>query len=66
MHGKTPVLTLIYGYTFDPGLSPRYDVAVAEFRSLFGLRLHSPEPIRGPTSTGAGRARRNWRKPAGN
>ena len=47
MHGKTPVLTPIYGYTFDPGLGPRYDAAVTEFRSLFGLRLTSLEPIPG-------------------
>jgi hypothetical protein len=47
MRGRTPTQTLIYGYTFDPGLSPRYDAAVREFRSLFGLRLTSPEPIPG-------------------
>jgi hypothetical protein len=45
--GKVPTRTLIYGYTFDPGLSPQYDAAVREFRALFGLRLTSPEPIAG-------------------
>jgi len=45
--GSVPTKTLIYGYTFDPGLSPRYDAAVSEFRKLFGLRLTSPEPIAG-------------------
>lgn len=45
MHGRTPTKTLIYGYTFDPGLSPRYDSAVREFRDLFNLRLTSREPI---------------------
>lgn len=38
MQGRTPTRTLIYGYTFDPGLSPRYDAAVREFQSLFALR----------------------------
>lgn len=47
VRGKTPTQTLIYGYTFDPGLSPRYDQAVEEFRALFNLRLTSPEPISG-------------------
>ena len=45
--GRVPTKTLIYGYTFDPGLSPRYDAAVREFRALFGLRLTSPEPMAG-------------------
>ncbi len=47
MHGRVPTQTLIYGYTFEPGLSPQYDAAVREFRNLFGLRLTSPEPIEG-------------------
>lgn len=47
MHGRTPTQTLIYGCTFDPGLGPRYDAAVREFRALFGLRLTSPEPMAG-------------------
>ncbi len=47
MHGRTPSQTLIYGYTFEPGLSPRYDAAVREFRAMFGLRLTWPEPIAG-------------------
>lgn len=47
MRGRTPSQTLIYGYTFTPGLSPRYDAAVREFRAMFGLRLTSPEPIAG-------------------
>ena len=36
-HGKTPAQTLIYGYTFEPGLSPKYDAAVREFKALFAL-----------------------------
>lgn len=47
VRGRTPLQTLIYGYTFTPGLNPRYDAAVREFRALFGLRLTSPEPIAG-------------------
>jgi len=47
MRGRTPTQTLIYGYTFDPGLSPRYDAALREFRAMFDLRLTSPEPIAG-------------------
>ncbi len=41
VRGRTPTQTLIYCYTFDPGLSPRYDAAVREFQSMFGLRLTS-------------------------
>jgi len=47
MRGRTPTQTPIYGYTFTPGLSPRYDAAVREFRELFSLRLTSPEPVAG-------------------
>ncbi len=36
-HGTTPTRTLIYGYTFDPGLSPKYDAGVREFKSMFAL-----------------------------
>jgi len=55
---------LIYGYTFDPGLSPRYDAALREFRALFGLRLTSPEPIAGTYVDWRARVRSNWKKPA--
>ncbi len=37
MQGKTPAQTLIYGYTFDSGLSPKYDAAVQEFKAMFAL-----------------------------
>jgi hypothetical protein len=43
MHGRVPVQTPIYCYTFDPGLSPRYDAARREFQAMFGLRLTSSE-----------------------
>lgn len=36
-HGKPPARTLVYGYTFDPGLSPRYDAGVREFKRMFAL-----------------------------
>ena len=35
--GKPPTLTPIYQYTFDPGVSPRWDANTAEFKALFGL-----------------------------
>ena len=59
MRGRTPTQTLIYGYTFDPGLSPRYDAALREFRAMFGLRLTAPSRSRAPTSIGAARVRSN-------
>jgi len=37
-HGKAPAWTLIYALTFDPGLSPKYDAAISEFKALYGLR----------------------------
>lgn len=42
--GKTPTLTPIYGYSFDPGLGLAYDAAVEEFRQLFALRSTRPDP----------------------
>lgn len=56
MHGKTPTLTPIYGYTFDPGLGPAYDAAVEEFRNLFALRSTRPDP-----SPGARASYVDWR-----
>ena len=38
LRGRIPTETLIYGYTFAPGLGPKYDKAVTEFRSTFGLQ----------------------------
>jgi len=35
--GKAPTLTPVYQYTFDPGVSPRWDANTAEFKALFGL-----------------------------
>ena len=43
-YGRTPTRTLIYGYTFEPGLSPRYDAGVREFQALFGLTDTSGKP----------------------
>jgi hypothetical protein len=38
LRGRIPTETQIYGYTFTPGLGPKYDKAVEEFRNMFGLR----------------------------
>jgi len=38
LRGRIPTETQIYGYTFAPGLGPKYDTAVTEFREMFGLR----------------------------
>ena len=38
LRGRIPTETLIYGYTFKPGLSPKYDAAAREFRKMFGLQ----------------------------
>ena len=35
--GKPPTLTPVYQYTFDPGVSPRWDANTGEFKALFGL-----------------------------
>lgn len=49
--GKPPTRTPIYGYTFDPGLSPAYDAAVREFEALFALRSTRPDPSPGARPT---------------
>ena len=38
LRGRIPTKTLIYGYTFKPGLNPKYDAAAREFRKMFGLQ----------------------------
>ena len=38
LQGRLPTETLIYGYTFAPGLGPKYDQAVTEFRKMFALK----------------------------
>ncbi len=38
LRGRLPTETLIYGYTFAPGLGSKYDQAVSEFRKMFALR----------------------------
>jgi len=38
LRGRLPKETLLYAHTFAPGLSPKYDRAVEEFRTLFGLQ----------------------------
>ena len=38
LSGRIPTKTLIYGYTFKPGLSPKHDAAAREFRKMFGLQ----------------------------
>jgi len=38
LRGRKPTKTLIYGYTFKPGLSPKYDAAAKDFRKMFGLQ----------------------------
>ncbi len=47
VEGKPPTQTPIYGYTFDPGLSPAYDAAVREFQAMFALRSTRPDPSPG-------------------
>ncbi len=37
VRGRPPTRTLIYGYTFAPRPSPKYDAAVEEFKAMFGL-----------------------------
>ena len=44
MYGRTPSQTLIYGHTFEPGLSPRYDAALRQFQALYSLRPKRTEP----------------------
>jgi len=47
--GATPVQTLIYGSTFEPGLSPRSDDGVREFKAMFALNDTSePAGANGP------------------
>ena len=38
LRGRLPTETLIYGFTFAPGLGAKYDQGVTEFRKLFGLQ----------------------------
>ncbi|MAG08789.1 MAG: hypothetical protein CL494_00015 [Actinobacteria bacterium] len=38
LRGRLPTQTLIYGFTFAPGLGVKYDQGVTEFRKLFGLQ----------------------------
>ena len=38
LRGRLPTETLIYGFTFAPGLGAKYDQGVAEFRKMFALQ----------------------------
>jgi len=38
LRGRLPTETLIYAFTFSPGLGPKYDRAVTEFQIMFGLQ----------------------------